>query len=150
MKRFIASMLAGSAIAAHAQAQVQTVFQIAIENTNWRQAAGQSIQQSCGNAAAPWMNALVNGTLSTTVNGQTISSQTAYASAMHNMLSTPSGNNPGIHPSEPSYIWMEGGTHYGVLNDNDPCQASGGTHQATTQHLTRYLMNAGKPVRSCQ
>jgi hypothetical protein len=144
-----AALAACLPFAAQAQ-QVQTVFYIAMENTNWTQPAGQSIQQIYGNAAAPWINALVNGTLATTVNGQTISSQTAYANAMHNVLATPSGSNPNIHPSEPNYIWMEGGTNYGVLNDNDPYQASGGTHQATTQHLSTLLMNTGKTVKSYQ
>ena len=28
-----------------------------------------------------------------------------------------------IHPSEPSYIWMEGGTNYGIYDDNTPYTA---------------------------
>jgi hypothetical protein len=105
-----ATLAACTTWAAHAQ-QVQTVFYIAMENTNWTQPAGQSIQQIYGNSAAPWLNALVNGTLSATVNGQTITSQTAYASAYHNVLATPTGANPSIHPSEPNYLWTEGGTN---------------------------------------
>ena len=79
---------------------VQTVFVIAMENTNWTQPAGQSIQQIFGNPAALFLNGLVNGTLATTVSDQTITSQTAYANAYHNVLATPSGSNPSIHPSE--------------------------------------------------
>jgi hypothetical protein len=148
---FATALLFGAA-ASSTQAQVTqvgNVFYIAMENTNWTQPAGQSIQQIYGNAAAPWINSLVNGTLSTTVNGQTITSQTAYASAYHNVLSTPTGANPSIHPSEPNYLWMEGGTNYGVLNDNQP-YGSGGTNQNTTAHLSTYLTASGQTFKSYQ
>ncbi len=36
---------------------------------------------------------------------------TSYASNYQNV--------PGVHPSEPNYVWQESGTH-GPLNDNDP------------------------------
>jgi len=38
----------------------------------------------------------------------------------YNVLATPSGSNPSIHPSEPNYIWQEGGSNFGVTNDSDP------------------------------
>ncbi len=145
-----AALFAGIAAPAGAQvSRVGDVFYIAMENTNWTQPTGQSIQQIFGNPAAPWLNALVNGTLATTVDGQTITSQTAYAAAYHNVLSTPTGSNPSIHPSEPNYLWMEGGTNYGVLNDNQPF-GTGGTNQSTTQHLSSYLVQAGVGFRSYQ
>ena len=128
---------------------VQTVFVIAMENTNWTQPAGQSIQQLFGNPAALFLNGLVNGTLATTVSDQTITSQTAYANAYHNVLATPSGSNPSIHPSEPNYLWSEGGTNYVVFNDNKPYGA-GGTNQATPQHLSSYLVASGKTFKSYQ
>src|SRR3954462_4081415 len=99
--------IAGAIGWGQAQAQqVKDVFVVSMENTNWTQLQNQftgNQQQILGNAAAPWLNSLVNGTLSTTVNGQTITSQTAYASAYHNVLSTPTGAGaPSIHPSEPN------------------------------------------------
>jgi hypothetical protein len=144
------ALLGGSALTAHAQAsQVKDVFYISMENTNWTQAPGQSIQQIFGNSAAPWLNSLVAGTLPATVDGLRITTQTAYANAYHNVLSTPTGSNAHIHPSEPNYIWAEGGTNYGVLNDNQP-YGSGGTNQNTTQHLSSYLLATGQTVRSYQ
>ena len=137
--------------AASAQAQVTqvgNVFYIAMENTDWTSTTA-SQAQIYGNAAAPWLNSLVNGTLSATVNGQTITSQTAYAAAYHNVLSTASGANASIHPSEPNYLWTEGGTNYGVLNDNQP-YGSGGTNQTTTQHLSSYLVASGQSFKSYQ
>jgi hypothetical protein len=56
------------------------------------------------------------------INGRVVnvSEHVSYATAYHNVLATPSGNNPHIHPSEPNYFWSEAGTNFGVLNDNDP------------------------------
>jgi hypothetical protein len=79
-----------------------------------------------------------------------ISEQVAYATAYHNVLATPSGNNPHIHPSEPNYLWAEAGTNFGVLNDNDPFQVPGGTNQDTNQHLTGLLQRAGRTWKSYQ
>ena len=86
------------------------------------------------------------------VNGRTInvSEQVAFATNYHNVLSTPDGNNPHIHPSEPNYIWAEAGTNFGVLNDNDPFAANGPTEQTSTQHLTGFLTKAGRTWRSYQ
>ena len=55
----------------------------------------------------------MNGTAYAVINDSTvnISEQVAYATAYHNVLATPSGNNPDIHPSEPNYIWAEAGTN---------------------------------------
>src|SRR5260370_39166487 len=105
--------------------EIKTVFVIAMENHNWTQPANQftgSIQQIYQNPNAPFVNGLVNGTAYAVINDSTvnISEQVAYATAYHNVLATPSGNNPDIHPSEPNYIWAEPGTNFGVLNDNDP------------------------------
>jgi hypothetical protein len=93
----------------------------------------------------------VSGTAFAVVNGQVvhISEQVAYATAYHNVLATPSGNNPDIHPSEPNYI-CEGGDNFGVLNDNDPFAANGPTNQNTTDHLSTYLTKAGKTWKSYQ
>ena len=48
-------------------------------------------------------------------------------------------NPPGIHPSEPNYIWLEAGKNLGVTDDNDPSV----NHQSTTSHLVTLLNNAG-------
>jgi hypothetical protein len=89
---------------------VQTVFVILLENHNWSDFIGAT-------------NALfINGTL------------------------LPLGshceqdyNPPGIHPSEPNYLWLEAGTNFGILDDNDPAI----NHQNTTNHLVSQLCRAG-------
>ena len=134
---------------------VKTIFVIAMENHNWTQPANQfsgGIQQVYQNPNAPFINSLVNGTATAVINGSVvkISKQVAYAAAYHNVLATPSGNNPHIHPSEPNYLWAEAGTNFGVLNDNDPFKPVGGTNQNTTQHLSSFLTKAGKTWRSYQ
>ena len=133
--------------------QIKTVFVIAMENHNWTQPANQftgNIQQIYQNPNAPFINSLVNGTAFALVDGSVvrISDQVSYATAYHNVLATPSGNNPHIHPSEPNYLWAEGGTNFGVLNDNDPY--TGGTNQNTSAHLSALLAQAGKTWKSYQ
>src|SRR3984893_11082030 len=146
------SALFGSSASA---SDIKTVFVIAMENHNWTQPANEfigSIQQVYQNPNAPFINSLVNGTAFAVINGSVvnISSQVSYATAYHNVLATPSGNNPHIHPSEPNYLWAEAGTNFGVLNDNDPFKPVGGTNQNTDQHLVTFLTNAGKTWRSYQ
>jgi len=141
-------------LSAHAQ-QVNKVFVIAMENHNWTQPANQftgSPQQILQNPAAPFINSLVNGTASVVIDGSpvNVSQQVSYATAYHNVLATPSGNNPHIHPSEPNYIWAEAGSNLGVLNDNDPYDPDGATNQNTRQHLVGFLTSAGKSWRSYQ
>ena len=135
--------------------EIKTVFVIAMENHNWTQPANQftgGIQQIFQNPNAPFINSLVNGTAVANINGRDvrISEQVAFATHYHNVLATPSGNNPHIHPSEPSYLWAEAGTNFGVLNDNDPFAANGPTNQNTDQHLTALLTKAGRTWRSYQ
>ncbi len=69
-----------------------TVFVIVMENTNWSQIKGSS--------RAPYINSLLTHP------------QASYANAYY--------NPPGNHPSEPNYIWMEGGSNFGIHNDSDP------------------------------
>jgi hypothetical protein len=143
--------LAGSATSS-AQ-EIKTVFVIAMENHNWTQPANQftgGIQQIYQNPNAPFINSLVNGTAVAIVDGQevNISQQVAYAMNYHNVLATASGANPHIHPSEPNYIWQEGGTNFGVLSDADPY--TGGTNQETTAHFVTLLTKAGKTWKSYQ
>jgi phosphatidylinositol-3-phosphatase len=133
--------------------EIKKVFVIAMENHNWTQPDNQftgGIQQIYQNPNAPFINSLVNGTAVLLIDGQevNISQQVAYAKAYHNVLATPGGNNPDIHPSEPNYIWQEAGTNFGVLNDNDPY--TGGTNQDTSAHLAARLTKAGKTWKSYQ
>ena len=142
-----------TASAASAQS-VTTVFVIAMENTNWAQNARQflgSQQQIFQNSAAPWLNGLVNGNLIVNINGvpTNISAQTSFATRYHNVGSNPTGTGLHIHPSEPNYIWSEGGSNFGVLNDNQP-YGSGGTNQNNPNHLATLLTNAGKTWMSYQ
>lgn len=123
--------------------EIKTVFVIAMENHNWVQPANQftgGIQQIYQNPAAPYINSLVNGT-------SDISKQVAYAVDYHNVLATPSGNNPHIHPSEPNYLWAEAGTNFGIFNDADPFPNN---NQNTSQHLVTLLTQVGKSWRSYQ
>ncbi len=135
--------------------ELKTVFVIAMENHNWTQPANQfagPIQQIFQNPNAPFINSLVDGTAVTTIDGHTvrISEQVSFATSYHNVLATPGGNNPHIHPSEPNYLWAEAGTNFGVLNDNDPFAANGPTNQNTNQHLVTFLTNAGHTWKSYQ
>jgi hypothetical protein len=150
-----ASTQSSAAVQAPASPQpLGAVFVIAMENTNWQQVANQfsgSQQQIFQNPAGPFINSLVNGTATLTIGGvpTNIGPQTAYTTAYHNVLSTPTGNNPSIHPSEPNYLWAEAGSNFGVLNDNQP-YGNGGTNQNTTNHLTTLLTNAGRTWKSYQ
>jgi hypothetical protein len=149
------AVLAGAASTSASAQQVKTVFVIAMENHNWTQPANQftgPIQQIFKNANAPFINSLVDGSAYAVINGANvhISEQVAYAANYHNVLATPSGNNLHIHPSEPNYLWAEGGTNFGVFNDNDPFSASGPTNQDTDQHLASWLTAAGKTWHSYQ
>lgn len=133
--------------------EIKHVFVIALENHNWVQPASDTSApgQIFQNPNAPFINALVNGTAQVYINGKltNVSKQVSYATAYHNVLATPSGNNPSIHPSEPNYLWSEAGTNFGVLNDNDPF-GPGGTNQNTNQHLSGLLQVAGKTWKSYQ
>lgn len=135
-------------------ADIKTVFVIAMENHNWTQPAQVpgKIQQIYQNPNAPFLNSLVSGTASAIIDGTVVnlSRQVAYATAYHNVLATPGGNNPHIHPSEPSYLWAEAGTNFDVFNDNDPFAATGGTNQNTNLHLSALLTRAGKTWKSYQ
>lgn len=133
--------------------EIKKVFVIAMENHNWTQPANQftgGIQQIYQNPNAPFINSLVNGTAVAIIDGAevNISQQVAYPKAYHNVLATPDGNNPDIHPSEPNYIRAEAGTNFGVASDADPY--TGGTNQDTPLHLTTLLTKAGKTWKSYQ
>jgi phospholipase C len=88
-----------------------------MENHNWSQVEGSS--------SAPF----INGTLL---------KQGAHATNYF--------NPPGIHPSEPNYIWLEAGSNLGVRSDALPSSS----HQSTTHHLTTLLDAKGVTWKSYQ
>jgi hypothetical protein len=96
---------------------IQTIFVIVMENHNWADIRGSS--------SAPF----INGTLLP---------QGAHAEQYF--------NPPGLHPSEPNYLWMEAGANFAVSDDADPAV----NHQATTQHLVTQLTDAGLNWKSYQ
>lgn len=148
--------LALSALAAPAHAQrIQTVFVIAFENHDWIQPTHKfagPLQQIKDNPHAPFINSLIHGTATATIDGVPvdISQQVAYTDTYHNVLATPNGHNPHIHPSEPNYIWSEAGSNLGILNDNDPYDPSGPTTRFTHLHLASLLTAAGLTWKSYQ
>src|SRR5581483_11523047 len=92
-----------------------TVFIILMENQNW-----SGIK---GNASAPYIN-------------NTLLPMASYCDQYY--------NPPGLHPSEPNYLWLEAGTNFGVTNDNPPSS----NHQSSTAHLVTQLKNAGIPWKA--
>jgi hypothetical protein len=117
--------------------QIGDVFYIDLENHNFTQPNGNvdtnssTIEQIQGNPAAPYINSLLTP-------GNPNAAMVSYATNYHNVLSTPSGNNPSIHPSEPNYVWQESGTN-GPLNDSDPYPGN----IVNASNLTGLLQNAG-------
>src|SRR5947207_468497 len=89
---------------------IRTVFLIVMENTDW-----SSIK---GSASAPYIN-------------RTLLPIAAHAEQYY--------NPPNMHPSLPNYLWLEAGTNFGILDDNDPSS----NRQSTTSHLVNMLEAAG-------
>ena len=96
---------------------IKTVFLILMENHNWADIKGSS--------SAPY----INGTLLP---------MASYARQYY--------NPPGIHPSEPNYLWLEAGTNFGIFNDASPRV----NHLSTTRHLVTLLHNAHISWKSYQ
>ncbi len=147
-----AGLLAIPSLHAASLQRIGTVFYIYMENHNWTQPNGNvdtsptsGIEQIKGNPAAPFINSLVdpNSPLSTGV---------AYTNRCYNVLATPSGANPSIHPSEPNYIWNEGGSNLGTTTDADPYKdttdASGNIFDVPS--VSGLLQNAGISWQSYQ
>ncbi len=115
--------------------QAKTVFVIAMENHNFTQPSpGSSPQQIYANSAASYINSLLTP-------GNSNAAQVSYATAYYN-------SGVGVHPSEPNYIWAEGGTDFGYHTDNDPTPANGNVFNAP--HLTRQLTAVGIPWKNYQ
>lgn len=94
-----------------------TVFVILMENHNW--------SSILGSVNAPYIN-------------DTLLPMASYCDQYY--------NPPGIHPSEPNYLWLEAGTNFGILNDKPPST----NHQTTTNHFVTQLKNAGISWRTYQ
>src|SRR5256714_14314754 len=84
----------------------KTVFLIMMENHNWSDIKGSP--------SAPYINT-------------TLLPVASHAEQDY--------NPPGIHPSEPNYLWLEAGTNFGITNDADPAV----NHQSTKLHLVTLL-----------
>lgn len=93
------------------------VFVILMENYNWADIKG--------NADAPYIN-------------NSLLPIASYADSYF--------NPPGVHPSEPNYLWLEAGTNFGITNDDLPAS----NHQSSTSHLVTLLANAGISWRTYQ
>ncbi|MDQ2714685.1 MAG: alkaline phosphatase family protein [Chloroflexota bacterium] len=95
----------------------RTVFLIMMENHNW-----SDIKNS---ASAPYIN-------------KTLLPMASYAEQYY--------NPPGIHPSEPNYVWLEAGSNLGISDDADP----DANHQSSTLHLVTLLNTASILWKSYQ
>src|SRR5439155_1291624 len=96
---------------------IHTVFLILMENHDW-----SSIK---GSPSAPYINDILLPIAS-------------HAEQYY--------NPPGVHPSEPNYLWLEAGTNFGILNDNYPSS----NHQSSTSHLVNLLEAAGLSWRATE
>src|SRR5579859_6873378 len=95
----------------------KAVFLILMENHNW-----SDIKNS---PSAPYIN-------------KTLLPMASYAEQYF--------NPPGIHPSEPNYLWLEAGTNFGIYNDADPAR----NHLHTSAHLVALLDKAGVSWKAYQ
>jgi len=121
-------------------AAIGDVFYIDMENHNLTQPSNVppgTPQQLLGNPAAPYLNSLMTP-------GNPNAAQTSYASDYYNVLY----NNPSvsIHPSEPNYIWQEGGSNFGVANDDDPYTNNGNTDPNLNNNVKLIAATGNNPA----
>jgi hypothetical protein len=109
------------------------IFYIDMENHNFTQPPNlpHAPQQLLDNPAAPYLNSLVTP-------GNLNAQQTSFASNYLNAA-------PGIHPSEPNYVWQEAGLA-GPLNDADPFP----NNIVNAPNLSALLQGAGISWKSYQ
>jgi hypothetical protein len=119
--------------------QLGDVFYIDMENHNLTQPSGVTSPQALeGNPAAPYLNSLMTA-------GNPNAAQTSWASNYYNVLY----NNPAvsIHPSEPNYIWQEGGSNYGeVGNDDDPYANNGNPNPNLNNNVKLVAATGNNPA----
>jgi len=115
---------------------ISTVFVVAMENHNFTQPTGlnTSPEQILGNPAASYLNSLITP-------GNANAQYVSYFSHMTNV-------GTGIHPSEPNYIWQNGGSNFGVASDGDPSAANHNIINATS--FTGQLSQKGISWKSYQ
>jgi hypothetical protein len=89
---------------------IQTVFIILLENESWEEVKG--------NTNAPYLN-------------NTLLPMASRCEGYYNVTN--------LHPSLPNYLWLEAGTNFGILDNDDPDS----NHQNTTNHFVTLLENAG-------
>src|SRR5215469_105930 len=135
----LVACFSSTAFAQNPNKKIGAVFYIELENHNWTQPASDTSapNQIYGCVAAPYINSLVTP-------GNPNAKEVSYAVAYHHVLSTPSGNNPSIHPSEPNYLWQEAGSNFGILNDNDPYVTPGGSVAAIAAFLAANTTYTGE------
>src|SRR5215467_8298369 len=140
------SLLVGNIASGHTLERIGDVFYIYMENHDWTQPNGNvdpnssGIEQIKGNPAAPFINSLIDP-------NSPMSAQVSYTNNCYNVLATSSGNNPDIHPSEPNYIWQEGGSNFEVFNDADPYF---GANVFDSPNISGLLQNVGLSWKSYQ
>ena len=89
---------------------IQTVFLILLENESWEEVRG--------NTNAPYLN-------------NTLLRMASRCEGYYNVTN--------LHPSLPNYLWLEAGTNFGILDNDNPDS----NHQNTTNHFVTLLKNAG-------
>jgi hypothetical protein len=108
---FSIALLIGCAGLGQGMPAIQTVFVIVLENKSWVDVKGA--------ANAPYLN-------------QTLLPMASHCEGYYNL--------PGpLHPSLPNYLWLEVGTNFGILDDNNPDL----DHLNVTNHLSTLLDHAG-------
>lgn len=116
LRHFVSILFTTTMLAASSHAgQIKTVFYIDMENHNRTDPNPSGVlngtqvapAQLMGNVAAPYLNSLMTP-------GNPNATQTSWASNYKSVLAN-TGQH--IHPSEPNYLWQEGGSNFGVLND---------------------------------
>jgi|SRR5882724_11723714 len=108
----VACLLAGILVACSTHAtglgRTSTVFVILMENHNWSDIKG--------NPEAPYIN-------------HSLLPLASYAAHYF--------NPPGVHPSEPNYLWLEAGSNFSILNDDPP--STNHQHAAAFCHSAEEL-----------
>jgi hypothetical protein len=108
------------------------IFYIEMENHNLTQPSSlTSPEQLLDNPAAPYLNSLMTP-------GNRNARETSFATNYLNVA-------PGVHPSEPNYVWQEAGLH-GLLNDADPFP----NNIVDAPNLSALLQGAGIPWKTYQ
>jgi hypothetical protein len=134
MKRLLlCTLLVGLCTGMGRAGVIQTVFYIDMENHNATQPSSYTGTQSIyGNPAAPFINSLITP-------GNPNAAQVSFAPNYYNV-------GVGIHPSEPNYVWQEGGRNFGVLNDADPYANNGNSNPNLNNNVKLIAATGNNPA----